>query len=152
MSASAHDNLIQGNLIGTDRTGTVALGNGNFGINVGGTSNQLGGAGSSVPRNVISGNGGAGIRLGGDHNTLLGNFIGTDLTGTKALANNGPGIYMLVAGANTIGDTSTGGLTSSPETCNRESTFKILPAKQLKAIESGPTSLVGHWVTVPREF
>src|SRR5437763_3524496 len=109
MFAPAHDNLIQGNLVGTGRTGTVALGNGNFGVNVSGTFNQVGGAGSSVPRNVISGNGGAGIKLGGDHNTLLGNFIGTDITGTKALPNNGPGIYMLVAGANTIGDTSTGG-------------------------------------------
>jgi hypothetical protein len=109
MFPSAHDNLIQGNLIGTDRTGTVALGNGNFGLNVAGTFNQVGGAGSSASRNVISGSGGAGIKLGGDHNTLLGNFIGTDLTGTKALPNNGPGIYMPGAGANTIGDTSTGG-------------------------------------------
>ena len=109
ISGSAHDNLIQGNLVGTDPTGTIALGNGNFGLNVGGTFNQVGGAGSSVPRNVIAGNGSLGIKLSGDHNTLLGNFIGTDLTGTKALPNNGPGIYMLGAGANTIGDTSTGG-------------------------------------------
>ena len=109
MNSTVHDNLIQGNLIGTDRTGTFALGNGNFGINLAGSSNQVGGAGSSAPRNVISGNGGAGIKIGGDHNTLLGNFIGTDITGTKALANNGAGIYMLVAAGNTIGDISTGG-------------------------------------------
>src|SRR5207244_4488579 len=92
MFPSAHDNLIQGNLIGTDRTGTVALGNGNVGILLNGTLNQVGGAGSSVPRNVIAGNLKGGIQVAGDHNTILGNFIGTDLTGTKALPNNGPGI------------------------------------------------------------
>src|SRR5207248_8935977 len=70
--SSAHDNLIQGNLVGTDRTGTVALGNQIAGIDVLGNFNQVGGAGSSIPRNVISGNGTAGIRINGDHNTLLG--------------------------------------------------------------------------------
>ena len=107
--SSAHDNLIQGNLVGTDRTGTVALGNQIAGIDVIGNFNQVGGAGSSIPRNVVSGNGTAGIRIDGDHNTLLGNFVGTDLTGTKALPNNGPGLYVHVGVGTIIGDTTTAG-------------------------------------------
>ena len=88
------NNTIQGNLIGTDVTGTKALGNQITGImSAGAQSNLIGGATASA-RNVISGNIQAGIDLqpGSWNFTIQGNYIGTDITGTKAIANVGSGI------------------------------------------------------------
>lgn len=91
---STANNTIQGNLIGTDVTGTKALGNQITGImSAGAQSNLIGGATASA-RNVISGNLQAGIDLqpGSWNFTIQGNYIGTDITGTKAIANVGSGI------------------------------------------------------------
>jgi uncharacterized repeat protein (TIGR01451 family) len=81
-------NVIQGNFIGTDVTGTMALGN-DSGVGMGGSDGLLGG---TVPgaRNIISGNfrGGAGVSTG--RNLVYGNYIGTDITGTVPLGNTHP--------------------------------------------------------------
>ncbi len=76
-------NIIEDNYIGTDVTGSIALGNSGTGV-----------AGSSgiglhvIRRNVISGNNGDGISLGVGLSNFVGdNFIGTDATGTFALGN-----------------------------------------------------------------
>ncbi len=63
---SSNDNLVEGNDIGTDETGTVALGNLNNGIEVdsGNSSNTIGGT-SSGAGNLVSGNTAAGIVLNG---------------------------------------------------------------------------------------
>ncbi len=98
VSIGGSGNLVQGNYIGTDITGTVALGYSNFtifdvgsgGVLVGGTDNIVGGV---VPGagNLISGFNPAsdicGVILSGNDNTLQGNRIGTDVTGTKSLGN-----------------------------------------------------------------
>jgi Putative Ig domain len=95
---------VQGNFIGTDVTGSMALGNGQRGVTSGG-GNLIGGD-TAAAGNVISGNN-RGIELGsGD--TVQGNFIGTDLTGTIAVPNVNIGVNDAVGG-NTIG-----GLTSTP--------------------------------------
>ncbi|MCA9203155.1 MAG: hypothetical protein KDA59_08920, partial [Planctomycetales bacterium] len=59
--ASATGNVIQGNYIGTDVTGTVALGNGRYGIQVSGGAdgNTIGGSASGAG-NLISGNASSG--------------------------------------------------------------------------------------------
>jgi hypothetical protein len=92
-------NTVAGNLIGTDRTGALALPNGtdtSFGfraaISAGGLGNVIGtnsdGQGDDLERNVISGNAFIGITVsGGSNNVIAGNFIGTDASGTQALAN-----------------------------------------------------------------
>jgi hypothetical protein len=84
----ASDNLVQSNLIGTDITGSQALGNGSgITISGGALNNTIGGV-SSAARNIISANRGPGIDFGfGDDNRAQGNFIGTDVTGTFALGN-----------------------------------------------------------------
>lgn len=87
-------NVIQGNLIGTDATGTAASPNLNSGVQIDNTSlgNTIGGP-AATARNVISGNGGAGIFLGGSsNNQIIGNFIGTDISGAVALANGTGGV------------------------------------------------------------
>jgi hypothetical protein len=88
-------NLIEGNFIGTDKTGTVIQAN-DLGIS-GGRNIVIGGT-TSAARNIISGNFTQGILIGGSSSTgnlVQGNYIGTDLTGTVALPNgfgNPPGI------------------------------------------------------------
>lgn len=87
----AHGDTIQGNLIGTDITGTSALRNA-VGIDATFAENIL--IGGLVPgaRNVISGNLREGVIFGGDGSKLQGNFIGTDVTGTLALGNGEGGV------------------------------------------------------------
>ncbi len=68
-------NLVQGNFIGTDATGTQALGNGGDGVLV--SSVGLGGSASqtTISGNLISGNARNGIDiLGGGNNLVAGNF------------------------------------------------------------------------------
>ncbi|HZN04252.1 MAG TPA: hypothetical protein VFD06_11780 [Candidatus Polarisedimenticolia bacterium] len=79
-------NLIQGNKIGTDITGAVALGN-DTGIHVNLSSeNRIGGVADGVG-NLISGND-TGIWLfNGENNEIQGNQIGTNLAGAAALPN-----------------------------------------------------------------
>ena len=82
--------LIQGNLIGTDVSGTLAVGNG-IGIQASAANTIIGGTVAGA-RNVISGNSGDGVGFGGTGSRLEGNFIGTDITGTMALGNGGSGV------------------------------------------------------------
>jgi photosystem II stability/assembly factor-like uncharacterized protein len=96
---------LEGNFIGTDITGTVALGNTSTGV-VAGNGALIGGT-TPEARNVISGNGGFGnISLGsnssGGQATVQGNYIGTDVTGTFALTNPAAGISISGSG-NLIG-------------------------------------------------
>ena len=101
------NNVIQGNLIGTDATGTQALGNGLDGVEIFGVSNMIGGT-DVMARNVISGNGRNGILMGTDNapvhdNLIQGNFIGTDITGTNFLGNASDGVFVNLSTHNTIG-------------------------------------------------
>jgi hypothetical protein len=108
---AASTNTVQGNFIGTDATGTNALHNATNGIvftnGLGG--NVIGGTSASA-RNIISGNVNSGVQLqdtGGD--VLQGNFIGTDITGTKSLSNGVDGLNLRFGpGGNTIGGTTPG--------------------------------------------
>jgi hypothetical protein len=110
-------NVIQGNLIGTDASGTVALPNGTsfpgqlggVGItpNQGAVSGNLIGGPTPEARNVISGNVGAGVLLQGSDLRVEGNFIGTDVTGNAPLPNMGAGLSVS-SSATTVGGTEAG--------------------------------------------
>ena len=90
-----------GNFIGTDVTGTQIIG-GAVGIEADAASPLIRG-------NVIAGQGNAGIRLENSSSTILGNFIGTDLSATLELGNPGGGIYVLEENGDvTIGGTAPG--------------------------------------------
>lgn len=102
-SFSANDNVIQGNFIGTNPTGTAPLPNGAGGVNVfSGQNNTIGGT-TPGARNLISGNIGDGVGLRGVANIVQGNFIGTDVTGRVALGNTQRGVISLFGGFNLIG-------------------------------------------------
>jgi parallel beta-helix repeat protein len=102
---SSEDNQVLGNLIGTDVTGKIKLGNLGDGIVLGSSNNIVGGILPGA-RNVISGSGKDGIIIlnpGNSGNQVLGNYIGTDITGTLPLGNNWSGISIVEADNNTIG-------------------------------------------------
>ena len=108
---TAASNVVRGNYIGTDRSGSVDLGNGNYGIEIGGSSNTIGGTAAGA-RNVISGNDFDGIVLdgaGATGNIIEGNYIGTDASGTTDVANSLSGVLLhLGAAGNTIGGITAG--------------------------------------------
>jgi hypothetical protein len=117
-------NEIVHNLIGLDATGDIKVGNGYNGIKIhsGSSNNQIGGSiDLEVERNVISANGAVargptleeGIRIlsnDSSGNRIQGNFIGTDVTGTKKRGNKGNGILIDAGAPNTlVGGASTEG-------------------------------------------
>ncbi|MDA2935492.1 hypothetical protein MYX82_14320, partial [Acidobacteria bacterium AH-259-D05] len=102
----ATGNRVEGNYIGTDVTGTLALGNRN-GVGVFASGNTIGGA-TAGTRNIISGNHSDGVSIDSAQlpafgNRVQGNYIGTDVTGTLALGNNVRGVNILNASDNLIG-------------------------------------------------
>jgi len=106
-------NIIQGNLIGTDATGTQALGNGLDGIQIAGMNNTVGG-GNPMARNVISGNGRNGVTLGNNNtvvsgNVIQNNFIGTKIDGSSLLGNAENGVLAVASMNNSVGGASTSG-------------------------------------------
>ena len=93
--AEAGGNVIRGNFIGTDTSGTVALGNANNGIRIFLSSDNIIGGTAPRARNIISGNAFMGIDIfsfGSETgNVIQGNFIGTDASGTLGLGNGTSG-------------------------------------------------------------
>ena len=101
----ASGNVVQGNKIGTDPTGTFALGNlaGVF-LGYASTANNLIGGTAPGDGNLISGNYGDGVLVAttlGTGNAIEGNLIGTDITGENDLGNGGNGVY--IAGFRRLG-------------------------------------------------
>src|SRR5205823_2177680 len=95
--------------IGVDKTGTLDQGNGGKGIMVQSPNNTIGGT-TAAERNVISGNTNAGVfyyLAAASHNKVLGNFIGTDYTGMKAIKNH-VGVQINGASYITVGGTVAG--------------------------------------------
>ena len=106
-----NDLVVQGNLIGTDYTGELAIPNARMGINVAlGDTNMLIGGTTPLARNIISGNAQDGIAvfLTPSNITIEGNYIGVDKTGLHALPNQLDGVYVLGGTNITLGGTSSG--------------------------------------------
>lgn len=100
----AGSNVVQGNFIGTDPSGTIRRGNSIQGIWLNGSSGNLIGGTNASEGNLIAGNGDIGIYLGNSgSNTIQGNFIGTTITGMAALSNANNGIYLINSPGNMVG-------------------------------------------------
>ena len=101
--------LVQGNFIGTNASGTAAIGNGIFGIQLAFAVECTLGGTTVGAGNVVSGNI-AGIIFGtlSKGNRVQGNLIGTDPTGTAAIGNTVNGIRIDNATSNLIGGTTAG--------------------------------------------
>ena len=101
---------MQGNYIGTDITGTLALGNGGNGV-IAGESALVGGT-EPAARNIIAasgdnGNVALGVDSSGSAAIVQGNYIGTDVTGTRALGGSVAGIH-IASHNNIIGGVTAG--------------------------------------------
>ncbi len=116
---SGHDNLIEGNHIGTDPSGADNLGNDRDGVSVSGANNVIGGI-TPGARNVISGNGGQGVTLSSGATTaatgtvIRGNYIGTGVSGSTELGNGEGGISITTA------DNQIGGVVSGARCSGRD--------------------------------
>ena len=83
-------NIIQGNLVGTDATGTKPLPDALRGIDIGASYNLVGGK-SQLDRNIISGNPTDLVLVGFDL-IAIGNYIGTNAAGTAVLGSSQGGV------------------------------------------------------------
>jgi len=98
-------NAIAANYIGTDRTGTLGLGN-STGIRLLASPDNTIGGPSPADRNVVSANFGRGIKVEGPASTgnvIVGNFIGIDATGTAPVAQQQMGVDLQSPG-NVVGE------------------------------------------------
>src|SRR5581483_9428705 len=90
-----HANVIAGNLIGSDITGLLPLGN-HYGV-------QINDSGDEILDNLISAASVGELGIVAPGNVVAGNLIGTDITGTASL---GGGVGVSIgASNNTIGGT-----------------------------------------------
>ena len=101
---------MQGNLIGTNATGSGALPNEVDGVVIEGENDNLIGGTTAGARNVISGNTESGVHLlaAASGNTVQGNYLGLDALGTSDLGNGQNGVLISDASGNTIGGTTAG--------------------------------------------
>ena len=111
--ADATNNTIAGCWLGVDATGTHAAPNAYQGIYLGsGASGNIVGGTNALARNVLSGNSQYGVFITDPNttgNVVLGNFIGTDASGSNAVANGKSGVIISGgAGGNIIGGTNLG--------------------------------------------
>jgi hypothetical protein len=101
--------VVQQNFLGTDASGTAALGNGMAGVAFdfveGTATDNLVGGTTPAARNVIAGNALSGVGLfAGTTSTLVqGNYIGVDASGERALGNTLNGVFVEAARGNTVG-------------------------------------------------
>jgi hypothetical protein len=105
-------NLLAGNFLGTDATGTVAVGNLGNGIEIIDSANNTIGGTTAIERNIISGNDASGVLItggGSTGNTIAGNYVGPDVTGNIDLGNDRNGVVIQSgASSNTVGGSVAG--------------------------------------------
>ena len=102
--------IVQGNLIGTDASGSLPLANSGLAIEVSNNLPVTIGGTTPAARNVISANA-LGLRIGhdsGDGSLIQGNYLGTNAAGTGALPNLDAGIQLNGTRAVTIGGVTPG--------------------------------------------
>lgn len=113
--SGSDSNYSLGNYVGLNAAGNDSIGNGGVGIMIWqNSSHNWVGDGTVGGRNVVSGNYDDGVRIrdvGSDSNSVLGNYLGTDATGTFGLGNqNGEGCAISdTANYNRLGDGTAGG-------------------------------------------
>ena len=89
------ENVIKGNFIGINKTGAQAFAPSLIGILLNGSDKTTIGGPSSADRNIIAGYNHYNIGVSGSTNTVIeGNYIGCDITGSKAFEGGGHGIFI----------------------------------------------------------
>jgi len=113
------NNTVQGNLIGTNASGTGPVRNSDDGVRIISSANNLIGGSTATARNVIVGGTGEttddGVDIQGSAaaaNTVAGNYIGTDINGTGDFGAGGDGVRISASADNN----PIGGSTATPGT------------------------------------
>ena len=115
IDTGAGGNTVEGDFIGTDSSGTIAIGNA-IGVEMTSAANTVGGTASGAG-NVIAGNDGSGFFTAGsqvlinqtgahdnpDSNVIQGNLIGLDAAGAALVGSTYVGVYINFGVGNTIG-------------------------------------------------
>ena len=160
-------NVIAGNLIGTDATGTLPIGNHLFGVWIQEQSaNAIGGTAPQAS-NVISSNLAGGVRIDGSGatgNSVLGNKIGTNVSGSASLPNGGAGVAIAgAASGNAVGSSGGGNVVafnlgngvvigdSSSDTASGNSIlFNSIRQNTLLGIDLGKDGITPNHATHPQ--
>jgi hypothetical protein len=132
----AGGNIVEGNYIGTNLSGTAALPNQIDGVVVFSSRDNLIGGTTAAARNVISGNLNVGVEIGRNgpfNNRVQGNFIGTNAAGTGDLGNRANGVLIRVGTSNLIGGTVPGAR-------------NVISGNDLPGVALGHTEPVGNLV------
>ena len=155
-------NVVEGNDIGTDRTGENPLPNGYAGVQIsfGASDNTIGGP-TAGARNVISDNGYFGVFMNESvtDNTVEGNYIGTDAMGTSAMPNGEYGVEMTKATNNMIGGTAagagnviSGNLYSQVDIFGSGTSGNTLEGNYIGTDDSGTTMVAGGYYGVSIDY
>jgi CSLREA domain-containing protein len=116
--SDSNNNIIAGNLVGVDSSGTIDLGNSREGISIsnGSNNNMIGGT-IAGDGNIISGNDDDGISIAEAYgnlystgNQVFKNFVGTNAAGTAAIGNSGSGVYLGFASSGSTLNSTPGGV------------------------------------------
>jgi titin len=136
-------NVVEGNFIGTDASGTSAVPNGWTGLTIfsGATSNTIGGT-SPAARNVMSGNLSYGMVVsdpGTSENLIQGNYFGVAASGTASLPNYIGVAIRSSATNNTLGGAST----TARNIISAQALNSVIPPRPIssRATTSEPTQL-----------
>jgi hypothetical protein len=125
---------VEGNYVGTDRSGEADLGNTGSGIVAEGANNNSIGGTTAGAGNLVSGNGGNGVGLLGSDNNVLGNRIGTTASGTGPLGNDKVGLALVSAVDTLVGD----GTSAAVNTI----AFNVADGVEISGLSSG--NVVSH--------
>jgi len=144
-------NLALGNIIGLDVTGTQAMGNG-VGIGVAGPNNIIGsfeaGQNNIISASVYEGIGACDYRDAGTQ--ILGNYVGTDITGTLDRGNGGVGIYVECGANNTLvqGNLVSGNQLAGVVFGDHSSDFNVAIGNRVGVSLDGNQPLLNGWVGI----
>lgn len=97
------DNLVEGNILGTDFRVLDCEGNSGAGLWIDSPNNTIGGTAQTAPNRIVC-SGADGIHIaGGSGNVIKRNFIGTEDTRTEALPNGRDGVRIDGASGTSVG-------------------------------------------------
>jgi CSLREA domain-containing protein len=147
-------NTVSGNYIGTDVSGTAALGNKVAGVSISdGAQWNIVGGDTPGERNLISGNGVCiaeswpGVMVithGAMNNTVKGNYIGTDVNGTSALPNCHAVDIRREASYNIISDNLISGNEGIGVTIRRGAMHNVIVGNKIGTDVNGTSALPNH--------
>jgi hypothetical protein len=107
--SGANGNVVRGNYIGVNASGTIGYGHTVAGVSITNGSNNTVGGDTAGARNIIAHNGWVGVvieritALEARGNVVQGNYIGTDVTGVEAIGNGYYGVLIYETSDNTVG-------------------------------------------------